>query len=248
MGHFLAQGQNVLVTSHTPKALSVLKEKVPQGLRNLCVSVLEDSNVDMERSVDGIAQYMSRTTSFELKREMDVLGQDREAIIEQLAQVRKRIYRLIHQECSSISWQGEEIAPSAAARFVLENQDRLSYIPGKVDEKQPLPLTRAELAELYRSNEELCDLDERDWPWSFRTGRNCSPRWNWKTCWRDWIPRSVSSRTCTAVKAGPSGMTARKIASPCKTAERPSTWCHRTERLCGSSVTSARPLRMYSPG
>lgn len=70
MGHFLAQGQNVLVTSHTPKALSVLKEKVPRGLRNLCVSVLEDSNVDMERSVDGIAEYMSRTTSHELKREM----------------------------------------------------------------------------------------------------------------------------------------------------------------------------------
>ena len=162
MGHFLAQGQNVLVTSHTPKALSVLKEKVPQGLRNLCVSVLEDSNVDMERSVDGIAQYMSRTTSFELKREMDVLRQDREVIIEQLAQVRQRIYRLIHQECSSISWQGEELSPSAAAKFVLEYQDRLSYIPGKVDEKQPLPLTRAELAELYRSNEELCDLDERE--------------------------------------------------------------------------------------
>ena len=162
MGHFLAQGQNVLVTSHTPKALSVLKDKVPQGLRNLCVSVLEDSNVDMERSVDSIAEYMSRTTSYELKRDMDVLAEEREQVIDQLAQVRKRIFRLIHQECSCITWQGEALSPSAAAQFVLDNQEKLSYIPGKVDAELPLPLSRAELVELYRSNEELTNEDERE--------------------------------------------------------------------------------------
>lgn len=35
MGHFLAQGKSVLVTSQTPKALTVLKEKVAPGLQNL---------------------------------------------------------------------------------------------------------------------------------------------------------------------------------------------------------------------
>ena len=162
MGHFLAQGQNVLVTSHTPKALSVLKDKVPKGLRNLCVSVLEDSNVDMERSVDGITEYMSRTTSFELKRDMEVLAQDREAIIEQLAQVRKRIFRLIRQESDAIVWQGEGISPSAAAKFVLDNQRELSWIPGKVDGDVPLPLSRLELSELYCTNENLTESDERE--------------------------------------------------------------------------------------
>lgn len=162
LGHFLAHGKSVLVTSHTPKALSVLKEKVPEGLRNLCVSVLEDSNVDMERSVEGIAQYTSGTTSFELKRDMETLQQDREIIIERLAQIRKRIFQLIHQECNCIVWHGEEISPTAAARFVLEHQADLAYIPGKVDQKQPLPLTRPELAELYRTNEEISAEDERE--------------------------------------------------------------------------------------
>ena len=49
--------KSVLVTSHTKKALSVLKEKVAPGLQDLCVSMLDDSNVDMERSVDGITSY-----------------------------------------------------------------------------------------------------------------------------------------------------------------------------------------------
>ena len=162
MGHFLAQGQSVLVTSHTPKALSVLKEKVPKGLRNLCVSVLEDSNADMERSVDGIAEYMSRTTSHELKGEMETLEQERALIMDQLAQLRQRIFTLIRRECSPISWQGEALSPSAAAQYVLEHQEVLSYIPGRIEGEQPLPLSRTELLELYRSNEELTELEERE--------------------------------------------------------------------------------------
>ena len=67
MGHFLAQGKSILVTSYTKKALSVLKEKITPGLQDLCVSMLDDSNVDMERSIDGITSYISSTTSFEVK-------------------------------------------------------------------------------------------------------------------------------------------------------------------------------------
>ena len=162
MGHFLAQGQNVLVTSHTPKALSVLKDKVPRGLQDLCVSVLEDSNADMERSIDGIAEYMSRTTSHELKRDMDLLAEERVHIMDQLARIRKKLFQLIHQECSSIVWQGEALSPTGAARFVLDRQAELHYIPGRVDDQLPLPLTRAELVELYRTNEELTETDERE--------------------------------------------------------------------------------------
>ena len=35
LGHFLAQGKSVLVTSHTKKALAVLKEKVPDEIKDL---------------------------------------------------------------------------------------------------------------------------------------------------------------------------------------------------------------------
>ena len=162
MGHFLAQGRSVLVTSHTPKALSVLKDKVPPGLRNLCVSVLEDSNVDMERSIDGITEFMSRATSQELKRDMEILEAERSQVIDRLAHTRQRIFDLIAQECRPIDWYGGTLSPSAAAKFLLEGQKEFSWIPGKVDASIPLPLTPAELHELYRTNEELCPDDERE--------------------------------------------------------------------------------------
>ena len=162
LGHFLAQGKSVLVTSHTPKALTVLKEKIVPGLRDLCVSVLEDSNLDMERSIDGITEYMSRTTSHEIKREMEVLAQQRQDVIHDLASVRRKLFQIIHQECNCIVYNGEEISPSQAAAFVVERSEELSYIPGKVRLNTPLPIAFSELVDLYRSNETLTVQDEAE--------------------------------------------------------------------------------------
>ena len=88
LGHFLANGNTVLVTSHTKKALAVLKDKVPSGLQNLCVSVLDDSNTDMERSVDGIAEFLARYNANDLKLKMDAAKRSRSEIIAKLADVR----------------------------------------------------------------------------------------------------------------------------------------------------------------
>lgn len=160
IGHFLAQGKSILVTSHTKKALNVLKDKVPAELQNLCVSMLDESLIDMEKSVDGITAYMSKTTSFELKHEMDKLAAQRREIIKQLADIRRKIFSIINLECSCIVYNGEEFTPTKAAKFVINNAEDLSYIPGRVRLNYPLPLTFEQLLELYRSNGEISEKDE----------------------------------------------------------------------------------------
>ncbi|MBQ8682276.1 MAG: AAA family ATPase [Selenomonadales bacterium] len=162
MGHFLAQGKTVLVTSHTSKALHVLKDKVAPGLQSLCVSVLEDSNIDMERSIDGITEFMSRTTSYEIKTEMEQLALERRQVIANLADVRRNIFHILNQEQECIVYNGESLSPSAAAAFVLEHSETLSYIPGKVRLDTPLPLSLEDLSALYCSNEHLSADDETE--------------------------------------------------------------------------------------
>ena len=162
MGHFLAQGKSVLVTSQTTKALKVLKEKIYGSLQNLCVSILDDSNVDMERSIDGITTYMSDTTSHALKKEMDSLAIERRGIINELAKTRKKIFEIINTENDCIVYNGESISPSKAAEFVVDHMQDLSYIPGKVKLYAPLPLTFDELTDLYRSNEAITQDDETE--------------------------------------------------------------------------------------
>lgn len=162
LGHFLAQGKSVLVTSHTPKALGVLKEKVASGLQNLCVSMLNDSHEDMQRSIDSITDYMSNHTSYEVKKEMEQLGLERQQVIQELAETRKKLFAMIHQECDCITYNGESVSPTQAAAFVQEHSEDLSYIPGIVHPYEPLPLSFAELTELYRSNEVISPEDESE--------------------------------------------------------------------------------------
>lgn len=162
MGHFLAQGKSVLVTSHTQKALKVLKDKVAPGLQNLCVSVIDDSNIDMEKSVDGITNYMAQVNSFEIKKAMENLALERKDIINELAKTRKKLFTIINKENNNIVYNGEGISLSAAAAFVHSNMEKLSYIPGKVVPFEPLPLNLAELTELYRSNRDISLEDESE--------------------------------------------------------------------------------------
>jgi len=159
LGHFIAQGKSVLVTSHTTKALDVLKDKIAPGLQSLCVSLLEDSNKDMEKSVEGITSFMSQHSSSSLKKEMEAIGEERKNIIAGLANVRKKIFMSIQKECESITYQGESFTPTEAAKYVAMNQEKLDYIPGVVKADSALPLTFDELVELYRSNEIITDTD-----------------------------------------------------------------------------------------
>lgn len=162
MGHFLAQGKNILVTSHTRKALSVVKEKVPEEIQNLCVSVLSDNNRDMERSVDGITDYLSRHSMAELGEKIKGLKTQRDSLMDEIAEVREKVYNLKFKEYQSIVIDGQGYNPSEAARFVFENQETCSWIPGKVALRQNLPVTQGELELLYKTNDYISKSEENE--------------------------------------------------------------------------------------
>lgn len=162
LGHFLAKGKSVLVTSYTNKALTVLKEKLPINMQSLCVSVLDESNNDMENSIDGITEYMSNHTSFELSKQVNILKENRLQIINELSETRKKIYQILNKEYKNIVLNGEEISPSDAAKYVLENRDTLNYIRGSVRLYSPLPLPIDELNYLYSTNANINVDDEKE--------------------------------------------------------------------------------------
>ena len=155
LGHFLAQGKSVLVTSYTTKALKVLKEKVSDKIQPLCVSVIDDDKVEMMRSVNGITDWMARITSARLKEQMQSFDEDRKDVMARLGELRHRLFLIRHQECQTIAYDGESLSPSRAAEFVAQNESMLNYIPGDVAIGHSLPLTLDEFITLYRSNAEV---------------------------------------------------------------------------------------------
>lgn len=162
IGHFLALGNSVLVTSYTPKALNVLKDKLPEALQSLCVSILDDSHKDMESSVDGITEYMSQHTTAELSRKAAEAQEERKSIIDRLAEVRKKIYAINFREYEPLTYNGEGVSPAEAARFVHSHASELDYIPGQITTGAPLPLSFEELAQLYQSNTQITADEQKE--------------------------------------------------------------------------------------
>lgn len=162
MGHFLAQGKSVLVTSQTSKALRVLKDKVPDAIKSLCVTVLEDSSKDMERSVEDIVDYMSTHSPQAALRRADELKELRNGLLGQLSFAKDRAYRIRNREFQPIVHMGESWSPARAAAYIADRAELLSVIPGSIPFDAAFPLPEEELRALYASNAQLSAQEEAE--------------------------------------------------------------------------------------
>lgn len=164
IGHLLASGKTVLVSSHTSKALRVVREKVVKPLQPLCVSVLEndqESKSQLEESINGIVSYLSRTDQQSLTIEISQLEQRRLNIKKQLEKLESEALEIRKGEYTDIVVAGVGTPPSEAARKVKDLEGQHGWIPGPVQYGAPIPLNQLELEELYRTNQTLPLEDER---------------------------------------------------------------------------------------
>ena len=165
VGHLLAQGKSVLVTSHTTKALRMVRQHIVAELRPLCVSVLEsdlESRKQLESAVGSIAERLSRADAGSLETEAAKLEAERVEVLKKLEAVRNQLAEARSDEYREITIAGKSWAPADAARQVVEDAEVLGWIPGPVAAVAPLPLSPGELADLYRTGVSISREDEHE--------------------------------------------------------------------------------------
>ncbi|HLW03302.1 MAG TPA: AAA domain-containing protein [Ktedonobacterales bacterium] len=162
VGHLLAQGKSVLVTSHTAKALKVLRDQVVEPLQPLCVSVLDDDGKQMENAVDEITERLAFSDAEALEREAAALLRQRTDLLRELRETREHLKAARADEYLPVLLHEEQLAPSQAARQIAEQRARAGWIPAPVAPGETLLLSAGELAELYRSNALVSAADERE--------------------------------------------------------------------------------------
>ena len=165
IGHFLAQGKSVLVTSHTTKALRVLRDQVVDELRPLCVSVLESdsfSRQQLEESIEEIVNRLNTSNSTVLNGLADSLQAERKALIDRLKTARQDLLAARNEEYRELAVAGRSFSPADAARKVAQGSGRDSWIPKPVTPGEPLPLSESELIELYQTNISLSAREEEE--------------------------------------------------------------------------------------
>ena len=163
LGHFLAQGKNVLVTSQTKKALRVLKEKIPKSIQGLCISILDDDNSDMKKSVETISEKLGNFTSEKLKKEVEELEKIRIKECNDLENITDQMCGIRYRESKSIDFNEETFFIKDIAKYLRENPEIIGKIPGKISELVPCPITNDEFSFLKtKYRQQVSESEEKE--------------------------------------------------------------------------------------
>ncbi|MBW2127589.1 MAG: AAA family ATPase, partial [Deltaproteobacteria bacterium] len=153
--HLLAQGKRVLVTSQTPRALKVLKEKIPTEMSALCVTLLGNDQAarqELEESVSGINQKYSDWNPVQnqrlitrLEEHLYELRKDK-ANKERLLREQREI-DTYHHEVAGGNYKGT--AQQIAQRVAAE-ESKFAWLEDTIENDESCPLSNDEFRELLR--------------------------------------------------------------------------------------------------
>jgi len=156
IAHFLAKGQRILVTSETPRALEVLKEKIPPEIAELCVVWLGSdptSRQSLEKSVDELTQrnirWIPSAAEYivsQLRERLASLREEKARLQHELRACRESDVFVHHQIFGDYSGTLEKIALR-----VNEESERFNWFGDRPPESATSAVTADELLSLHQA-------------------------------------------------------------------------------------------------
>ncbi|MBX3331794.1 MAG: AAA family ATPase [Nitrospira sp.] len=165
IGHLLAQGKSILVTAQTAKALRVVRDKVPEVLQPLAVSVLgsdQDARRQLESSMGSITERLTSDTADSLLQKARQFETERGKLLTQTTQLTHKLREALENEYREIVVGEMHFTPSDAARFVSANREAQSWIPAPIKLESNLNLSEQELVRLYALSTSYTAEEEQD--------------------------------------------------------------------------------------
>lgn len=150
ISHLLAQGKRVLVTSHTERALRVLRDKLPDEIQPLCISLLGADRESIQDLEGAIGQISTRQSDWSgtasTARQTDLRGtldRSRRSRAEALASLRQIREGDTHGTTVG-RYQGTTMQ---IAQTLASERHQLGWIDDEITEPEP-PLSDSEFTEL----------------------------------------------------------------------------------------------------
>ena len=160
IGHYLAEGKRILVLSKKKKALRVIKNMIDPAFNGLVVSRIMDSNDDINETLYYINEFISNHTTLEMEAKAKKLAAERSDILSRMEETKSTILNILETEGLPIYYDDEKLTPIEAAKFVVDNYEYMSLIPGSIKNTK-FPFDKDELDYLYNSNKEVTFEEEK---------------------------------------------------------------------------------------
>jgi very-short-patch-repair endonuclease len=153
ISHLVGHGKRVLVTSQKEQALVVLRNKIPESIRDLSVAVLGSSATSLaqlDQSVQAIYEHAVGLDRGPARARLAALEAHLGELQRDIGSLRTRISASIERERDSYTIGAATHTPSTLGQWLAANAADLGYIPDEIAPSVPCPLAGAEIADLYR--------------------------------------------------------------------------------------------------
>ncbi|MGY2892838.1 AAA domain-containing protein [Deinococcus sp. UYEF24] len=151
VSHLLATNQRVLVTSHTARALKVLREKFPPELAALCVTYLrgeEGAKGTLERSVQEILQRANHRNRRQEQGEMDRLAGLLEGLRQEETRLLDTLRDVRESETGVLSFEGYTGTAQTIAGTIRAQEEAFGWLEDLGTSAAEVPLSDAEATRL----------------------------------------------------------------------------------------------------
>lgn len=160
LSHLLAQGKRVLVTAEKERALYELRDKLPEEIRELAVSVIGTQSaeqVELQNAISVIDSRAERFSSSESLSEIERHKSNLERLREDSIRLRRAWYNQLELENSSVDVEGYGDNLADAVVAWKEDKQKYEWIEAFTvsDDQQPFPLSPSQITELFAIHEQL---------------------------------------------------------------------------------------------
>lgn len=123
------------MTAKTPEALRALQEKIPEGIRDLAISVIHNDR-EGARQLQHAAQVLAdEAKSLDAKAATDQL-RDRQARLKtlraQIEEIDREFQRIAERNLARLVYEDKETSPMELARWVIEQRVECGWFPDQL--------------------------------------------------------------------------------------------------------------------
>lgn len=135
IAHYIATGRRVLVSAKTAEALVGVKEKLPESLSKLAISILNTDSEGKEQLENAIRYISSEAQGLEI----ELLREEVIRLQNQILEYRKRIANIdtaliehAHRQLNKIKYRGEELTPGEVVKKLKVNKEEHLWFPDEL--------------------------------------------------------------------------------------------------------------------
>ncbi|MCD5317005.1 AAA domain-containing protein [Kineosporia babensis] len=164
VSHLVAHGKRVLVTAQKEQALEVLRDKIPEELRDLSVAMLGSSPEAIDQVHSAVQAMSSIVSRLDVDRETKKIAELKTQVEDLRIKIRQtdlKSVEAMRSEQSEFPLPNGPAKAGEVARWVHGQADVLGVVPDRVPADVSLPFSPAECIELHRLCRDLATSDLR---------------------------------------------------------------------------------------